>query len=41
MLYLEQEPTAMSDRIISMRLPLKKNHYATIVSAYDSNNDKF
>ena len=32
--YLEQEPTAINDRIISMRLPLKKNDYATIVSAY-------
>ena len=32
--YLEQEPTAISDRIISMRLPLNKNHYVTIVSAY-------
>jgi len=32
--YLEQKPTAISDRIISMRLPLKKNHYATILSAY-------
>ena len=30
--YLEQEPTAISDRIISMTLPLKKNDYATIVS---------
>ena len=32
--YLEQEPAAISDRIISMRLPLKKNVYATIVSTY-------
>ena len=31
---LEQEPTAISDRIITMRLSLKKNVYATIVSAY-------
>ena len=31
---LEQEPTAINDRIITMRLPLKKNAYATIVSAY-------
>ena len=32
--YLEQKPAAISDRIISMRLPLKKNVYATIVSTY-------
>ena len=32
--YLEQEPTAINDRIISMRLPLKKNDYAMIISAY-------
>jgi len=31
---LEQEPTAISDRIITMRLPLKRNAYATIISAY-------
>ena len=31
---LELDPTAVNDRIITMRLPLKKNAYATIISAY-------
>lgn len=31
---LEQEPTAVNDRTITRRLPLKKNAYATIISAY-------
>ena len=31
---LDQEPTAINDRIIIMRLPLKKDAYVTIVSAY-------
>ena len=31
---LEQEPTAVNNRIVTMRLPLKKNAYATIISAY-------
>ena len=31
---LEQEPIAVIDRIITMRLPLKKNAYATIISVY-------
>ena len=33
--YLDQEPTAVSDKIISMRLPLKKNvFFAKVVSTY-------
>ena len=31
---LEQDPTAVNERIITMRLPLRKNAYATIVSTY-------
>ena len=31
---LKEDPSPVSDRIITMRLPLKKNAYATIVSVY-------
>jgi len=31
---LKEDPSPVSDRIMSMRLPLKKNAYATIVSVY-------
>ena len=31
---LEQKPTSVNDRIITMRLPQKKNAYAMIISVY-------
>ena len=31
---LKQKPTAVNNRIVTMRLSLKKNAYATIISAY-------
>ena len=31
---LEQEPSAVNDRIMTMRLPLRKRTYATIISIY-------
>ena len=34
MSYLDHEPTAVGDKIISMRLPLGKNVFAMIVSTY-------
>lgn len=32
--YLEQEPIAINERIVTMRLALRKNGYTTIVNAY-------